>query len=70
MRKKSQRVNGVRTSAKISSFVQKLREKEESRNREKGLKWCFDFKHDVPGPPSQDCYDENRLKDESQTIDW
>ena len=70
MRKKSQRVNGARSCAKVASFVQKLREKEVSRNQEKGHKWCFDFINGVPAPLFPDSTDENRQRDESKMIEW
>ena len=54
MKEKYSSVNDAQSSAKIMTFIQKLREKEECRNREKSLKWNFDFKLNQPSLPLQE----------------
>ena len=70
MKEKYASVNDAQSSAKIMTFIQKLREKEECRNREKSKKWNFDFKLNQPSLPMQENSEEKAELEATLPVDW
>ena len=70
MKEKYSGVNNAQSSAKIMTLFQKLREKEECRNREKSLKWNFDFKLNQPLLPLQEISEEKAELEATLLIDY